>query len=240
MKKAIVILIVAAGIGFLAWRIFYKGEFLYAGTVEATEVNLSPQVAGVISTVTVEEGDVVKVRQPLVTIGGEDYKLAAKLAEQDFERGKKLHASGSMPDDAFERLRFKRDDAALRVSWCEIQSPLNGVVLDRYHEPGELVDPGMKLLTIADLDEVWAYVYVPQPLLSKLMVNMTVDGFIPEMSMKKIPGRISQIRDEAEFTPKNVQTREERTRLVYGIKISFKNSDRFLKPGMTVEVRLPK
>ena len=54
--------------------------------------------------------------------------------------------------------------------------------------------------------------------------------------MKEIAGKIRHIRDEAEFTPKNVQTREERTRLVYGVKVAFDNKERLLKPGMTVRV----
>jgi HlyD family secretion protein len=59
------------------------------------------------------------------------------------------------------------------------------------------------------------------------------------MPEKKFPGTIALIRDEAEFTPKNVQTRSERTRLVYGVKLVFPNPEGILKPGMTIEVKLP-
>ena len=102
------------------------------------------------------------------------------------------------------------------------------------------LDPGMKLLTLADLGEVWAVVYVPQPLLAKLSLDMEVEGVLPELPGKRFKGRVSHIHSEAEFTPKNVQTREERTRLVFGVKVRFPNPDRVLKPGMTVEVRLPR
>jgi HlyD family secretion protein len=73
----------------------------------------------------------------------------------------------------------------------------------------------------------------------KISLGLSVDGFIPESKMKKIPGKIVHIKDEAEFTPRNVQTRKERTRLVYGVKVEFENSDGFLKPGMTIEIKLP-
>ena len=63
--------------------------------------------------------------------------------------------------------------------------------------------------------------------------------FLPELGMKRFEGKSTHIRDEAEFTPKNVQTRDERARLVYAVKVSFPNTDRALKPGMTIEVRLP-
>ena len=239
MKKKILAVVVAAIIGATAWTVTHRKKFLYAGTVEATDVDLSPQLSAVISTVTVHEGDPVKKDQILVELAGEDVRLAYQIAESDFKRAAKLRASGSMPEETYERLRFKRDDAAVRMNWLTIKSPLDGTVLNRYREPGELVNPSMKLLTVANLDDVYAYVYVPQPMLAKLSLGMKLEGFLPELDMKAIPGVITTIRDEAEFTPKNVQTREERTRLVYGVKVSFENKDHLLKPGMTVEVKLP-
>jgi HlyD family secretion protein len=239
MKKRLMIAAAVAAAGFLIWRIAFQRPFLYAGTIEATEVDISPQVAGVISDVAVREGDPVKKDQVIVSIAGEDIRLAADIAEKDFRRAEKLRANGSMPEESFERLRYRRDDAVLKASWCTLKSPLDGVVLDRYHEPGELVNPSMKLLTLADMSEVWAYVYVPQPVASKLSIGQAVEAIVPEIKGRSFSGKIVHIRDQAEFTPKNVQTREERTRLVYGAKIAFPNSDRTLKPGMTVEVKLP-
>jgi HlyD family secretion protein len=240
MKKILLPAIILIAAGAIAWTVFlHKKDFLYAGTIEATEVDISPQVTTTINTVNVREGDAVKSGDTIVTLTGEDLKLAADNAQKDYVRAEKLHKSGSMPDETYDKLRFKRDDTALRVAWCVIRSPLNGRVLRRYHEPGELVNPALKLLTLADLSEVWAYVYVPQPMLSKLSYNQTVEGMIAELPNRRFQGRIAHIRDEAEFTPKNVQTREERTRLVYGIKVAFPNADGTLKPGMTVEVKLP-
>ncbi len=63
-------------------------------------------------------------------------------------------------------------------------------------------------------------------------------GFLPELNMRRFEGKISYVSDAAEFTPKNVQTREERTRLVFGIKITFSNPDELLKPGMSIEIKL--
>ncbi len=239
MKKKLPVLIIVIAAVAVGWKLTHRSDFSYAGTIEATYVDISPQLTTTIRTVEAKEGEIVKSGQVLVRLTGDDIKLAADIAEKDFQRAAKLHRSGSMPQEQFDRLRFKRDDAALRASWCTIASPLDGTVIDRYHEPGELVNPTMKLLTLADLTNVYAYVYVPQPTLSKVKLNMNVDAVIPELSNKTLKGQIVHIRDEAEFTPKNVQTREERTRLVYGIKVAFVNSDGTLKPGMTVEVKLP-
>ncbi len=237
-KKIPVILILMAVAAFAAWKFSKRHEFLYAGTVEATYVDISPQLTTPIATVEVREGYPVKKGDTLVTLSAEDERLAAEVAQRDYDRGLKLRQSGTMPEEQFDKLRFKRDDAALRDSWRTIVSPLDGTVVDRYKEPGEMVNPTMKLLTLADLKNVWAYIYVPQAVMSRLKLNDNVTVTVPELDMQKITGRISYIRPEAEFTPKNVQTREERTRLVFGVKVAFDNADSALKPGMTVEADL--
>jgi HlyD family secretion protein len=239
-KKVIIIaVVVIAAAAALYLALARSNNFMYAGTVEATEVDLSSRLTGVIASVAAQEGDKVSAEQVLVRLSIEDIEVAAAAAGRDYKRAVELLEAGSMNREAFDRLRYKWEDAEVRLGWGTIKSPLNGTVITRYHEPGEMVNPGTKLLTVADLKHPWAYVYVPQPLLSKISIGMEVKGFVPEDSMKMIPGRIERVNDEAEFTPKNVQTRKERTRLVFGVKIAFENDDEYLKPGMTVEVRLP-
>lgn len=239
-KKILILSLLAAVLAtLLAWKLFRRGDFLYAGTIEATEVDISPRLSSVIASFDAKEGQTLHAGDPMVKLSCEDIKLGADIAERDFKRAQRLKDS-SMTEEAYDRLKNKRDDAALKLDWCAIKAPVDSTVLSTYHEPNELVSPSMKLLTLADLREVWAIVYVPQPLLAKLSLDMPVEGILPEMKGRVFNGRISRINDEAEFTPKNVQTREERTRLVFGVKVKFPNPDNVLKPGMTVEVRLPK
>jgi len=80
---------------------------------------------------------------------------------------------------------------------------------------------------------------VPHDALAALNTGMELKGYLPEAGDREFPGRVSVIQPEAEFTPKNVQTRKERTRLVFAVKVAFPNPDGTLKPGMTVEVKLP-
>lgn len=234
----IVILIVLSAI--MYFTILKKSGFMYAGTVEATEVDLSSRLTGVIGSVNAQEGDKVSSGQVLVKLSIEDIEVAAAAAERDYKRAVELLDAGSMNQEAFDRVKFKRDDTAVKLGWGTVKSPIDGTVITRFHEPGEMVSPGVKLMTIADIKKPWAYIYVPQPVLSKISTGMQVNGYIPEAPGKTISGRITHINQEAEFTPKNVQTQKERTRLVYGVKISFVNDDEFLKPGMTVEVDLGK
>jgi HlyD family secretion protein len=139
-------------------------------------------------------------------------------------------------------VKNRKDDADVRMSWCRVQSPIDGTVLSRYHEPGEWVAPGTKMLTLANIKNIWAYIYVPQPAVARLKPGQKLVGRLPEMPGRDFAGTILKINDEAEFTPKNVQTRGERERLVFGVKVSFLgvNDDETLKPGMTIEIELPK
>jgi HlyD family secretion protein len=238
-KKRIAIVAGIVVLGLVLWVALSGGGFKYAGTVEVTEVDISSRVASVISKVDIKEGDLVSEKQVLVELSGEDMKLAANAAESDLERAEKLYKSGAMPFEAYDHLRVKRDDTALRTAWCTVKAPLAGTVLDTYHEAGEWVTPGVKLLTIGDLSSVWAVFYVPQTSLAKVSLGMDVTGTLPEVPGRRFEGKVTHISSEAEFTPKNVQTRKERTRLVYGVKVTFPNPDGMLKPGMTLEAALP-
>lgn len=243
----VVILLIGAIVG-VSWFVplfgfsvksFFDRPFRYAGTIEATRVDVPARVSSVVASIAVQEGDTAKQGQVILKLACEDLRIAADKASSDYERVLLLRKASAATAEEADRIKAAHDDAKLRLSWCEVASPLTGTVLTRYHEPGEQVAPGTKLFTLADLREVWAYVYVPQTLLAQLTVGMDVDGHLPELGDRAVPGRVIKINDEAEFTPKNVQTREERTRLVYGVKVLFPNPKGLLKPGMPIEVALP-
>ncbi len=237
----LLVLVLVGGAGFAAYLLFER-PFRYAGTLEATKVDLSARLAAAIDEVRVREGDRVKQGDTLVVLGCEDYKIAARLARENYARDVQLAKIGSVSQEKLDQARNQKEDAETRLRWCTITSPIDGKVLSRYHEPGEWMLPGTKILTVANVRDIWAYIYVPQPLVAKLAPGMKLAGFLPELGDRMFEGVILKINDEAEFTPKNVQTRAERERLVFGVKIGFHdaNGDEILKPGMTIEVALPK
>ena len=240
MKKIVIpVILLAAAAAFYAASARNGKNFRYAGTIEATEVDLSARIQGVIAAYGAREGDPVKKDQVVASLDCADLRLAAGIAADDFARASELYRGGSLSREGYDRAKYRRDDSALKVGWCTLRSPVGGRLLYSYREKGELVSPGTKLATVADLSEVWAYIYVPHDLLAKLGTGMEVKGYLPEAGDKAYGGRISVIYSEAEFTPKNVQTRKERTRLFYAVKVSFPNPDEALKPGMTIEVKLP-
>jgi len=245
-KRSPKIIIIAAAVvialAIVAKLVFFNGEFLYAGTLEATKVDLSARLFSAIKTVNVQEGDRVTEHQEVAALSCEDIKVAAELANVNFLRTRDLLKTGSATQDTMDQVKNKKQDADVRLAWCSIQSPIQGTVLSRYHEPGEWVNPGTKLLTLANIRDIWTYIYVPQPEVSKLKVGMKLKGYLPELNRREFEGTIIKINDEAEFTPKNVQTQAERERLVFGVKVSFlgSNEQEILKPGMTIEVKLPR
>lgn len=218
-----------------------RREFRYAGTLEATKVDLSARLSSTIEAVNVQEGQRVSAGQVLVSLLCDDTKVAADLARINFERTQRLLQEGTATQEAMDQVRHRKQDVDVRLSWCALRSPIDGTVLSRYHEPGELVSPGTKLLTLADVRDLWAYLYVPQAAVARLRTGMRVSGRLPELGDRAFEGVILKINEEAEFTPKNVQTRAERERLVFGVKVGFReaNAEEVLKPGMTIEVLPP-
>lgn len=239
----LILLIVAIGGAGVYFKFFFKhADFSFAGSLEATKIDLSAQLPSTILEVKVREGDHVSAGQELVTLACEDIQVASKLANDNYLRNLKLNRVGTVSDDILDQFKNRKDELDVKLKWCSIVSPTSATVLSRYHEPGEWTSPGMKLLTLANLRKIWTYIYVPQEEVAHLKVGMKLKGIVPEIQNKAFEGTIIKINDEAEFTPKNVQTRSERTRLVYGIKVSFEgaNEDETLKPGMTIEISLPK
>lgn len=144
-------------------------------------------------------------------------------------------------EQARARLRSAEEIQALaetRLGYATLVSPVNGLVLSKNIEPGEQVSAGTPVLTVGMLDEVWVRAYISETDLGKVMVGQQATVTTDSYPDKKYPGRISFISSEAEFTPKNVQTKKERVKLVYRIKIVIPNPDRELKPGMPADATL--
>jgi len=138
------------------------------------------------------------------------------------------------------RAKMQAAGAALAVARqqladTELFSSFDGVVLSTSAEPGSYLNPGSPVLTVGDITNVWVRAFVSETDLGRIRLNqqaeVTVDAY-PDRSWK---GRVSYISSAAEFTPRSVQTTEERTNLVYRIKIQLNNPDGALKPGMPAD-----
>ncbi len=121
---------------------------------------------------------------------------------------------------------------------CRVKSPIGGTVLDKYAEAGEYATPGKPLFKIADVADMKLRAYVDAPQLTSLKVGQPVKVYADfgEDGNREYKGVIEWISDKAEFTPKTIQTRDERANLVYAVKIAVKNIDGLIKIGMYGEV----
>lgn len=240
MKKKIVILIIlTAAAATVFTKIHNDKNFYYSGSIEATEKTVSSRVQSTIEKYYVDEGEKIEENAVIAELSCEDIKLANDLAATDYKRAEQLFKNGSMSRENYDKIKYHYSDSMLKKSWCVIKSACGGKILYKYKEDGELALVGSKIATVADLSEVWAYIYVANEDLSRIKTGDMVKGYLPEMPDKEFSGTITNISSEAEFTPKNIQTRKERTRLVFAVKVTFENPDEILKPAMTIEIKLP-
>jgi multidrug resistance efflux pump len=117
-------------------------------------------------------------------------------------------------------------------------APLTGWVVEQLAHQGEMSTPGLTLLTLADLHQMTLTVYVPEPKIGLVSVGQKVQVFVDTFPGEAFTGEITFINDEAEFTPKNVQSKEERVNTVFAVKIKLEDQGQRLKPGMPADVIL--
>jgi HlyD family secretion protein len=126
-----------------------------------------------------------------------------------------------------------------QIKKCIISSPINGTVLSKYAEQGELATQGRALFKVADIANMNLRVYVTADQLASLKIGQQVKVYadLGRSDRKEYPGTVSWISDKAEFTPKTIQTRDERANLVYAVKVAVKNDD-FIKKGMYGDIKI--
>jgi HlyD family secretion protein len=255
-------------------------ELLLSGTVEVTEVEISPELSAQVLTLYHWEGDEVKTGDPLLDLDKsivESQLRAAKAAskaaeaqvflarakmanaERDYSRNLRLYQANAISASAFDAAQtaftvakntyaasvnqYKEAQAQVVTLTVQLQktnivSPITGVVLDRSVEAGEVVFPGMVLMTIGDIRNPWVRVYIEEPDIGKVRIGQKALVVTDAYPKRQFTGTLRYISSEAEFTPKNVQTREERVKLVYEAKVYLANEEGILKPGMPADVSL--
>jgi len=118
-----------------------------------------------------------------------------------------------------------------------IVAPADGLVTQKLVDAGEVVAPRMPLLVITDLDHAWANLFVPEPIVPRVTLGQAATVFT-DAGGEGIAGTVTYVSPRAEFTPRNVQTADERSKLVYRIKVSVDNTAGVLKSGMPVDAEL--
>lgn len=179
-----------------------------------------------------------------------EYQLA--LNKLDYERAENLLKAGAISAQSrdtaktkfdagsanAEALRSSLELANTRLAFAELVSPIDGFVSSKSALAGEVVQPGAAVFTIIDLNNLWVTAYINETDLGRVRLNQDAYVITDTFPAKKYKGRISFVSQEAEFTPKFIQTSEERVKLVYRIKVRVDNSSLELKPGMPADAYL--
>ena len=138
-----------------------------------------------------------------------------------------------------EQARAQAAQIDTQVGYLDIPSPLAGVVLTRSVELGEQVTPGSPLFSLVDLNRLYLKVYVPEPLIGRVALGQRAQVRVDSYPDRAFPAKVTRIATAAEFTPKNVETKEERVKLVFAVELSLtENPGGVLKPGMPADGRI--
>ena len=131
-------------------------------------------------------------------------------------------------DAEIDLIKKKLDDA-------RITAPVNGTITEKVAEKGEFIREGMPVALITDLNDIWLTIYISESDIGAVKQGQEVKVMIDTYPEKEFPGIISFISSETEFTPKNIQTKSDRVKLVYEVRVTLDNSERIFKPGMIAD-----
>jgi len=125
-----------------------------------------------------------------------------------------------------------------RLGQLTLRAPMDGIVSTRSAQVGETATAGKPLLTIANLDEVTLVLYIPETRIGQVQIGQRVEVTVDSFPERTFVGQVDSIAGEAEFTPRNVQTEEERVNLVFAVDVTIPNPDQALKPGLPADARI--
>lgn len=260
----IIIVIISATIAYKVYKFEVKKHLVkVSGNIEGNDVRISFRVNGQIEELVADEGTVLKEGQVVARLNKDELskvkaeaEAALRLAEFQYEldktdyiRAENLFKAGAISaqqrdvaktksdtDSAnVARLRASLELADTKLGWADLASPLNGYVLVKSAMQGEVVQPGAPVFTAVDLNDIWVTAYINETDLGRVKLNQKANIITDSYKNKKYNGWVSFISQQTEFTPKYIQTTEERVKYVYRIKVKVDNSSLDLKPGMPAD-----
>jgi HlyD family secretion protein len=234
-----------------------------SGNIEGDDVRISFRVQGQITELLTDEGKVVKKGDIVARLNKDELskikaeaEASLKLAEvqykldyDDYIRAENLLKAGAISaqkrDAAkttvdtdlanIKQLRASLELANTKLGWTDLASPLDGYILVKSALPGEVVQPGAPVFTAVNLDDIWVTAYLNETDLGRVKLGQKAYAQTDTYKGKKYNAWVSFISSQTEFTPKYIQTNEERVKYVYRIKVRVDNSSLDLKPGMPAD-----
>ncbi len=207
-----------------------SAEFERAKALFASQVNSQSVLDQATMTYEASQADVNAAEKDVAQAKA---NLAVAYSTRDTVELKtqQLHALQQSRRGAVSQLDEARANLAERM----IYAPTGGTILSRPVEVGDVVSPGSPIFVMVDMNRLYLKVYIPEPDIPKLKLGDPADITVDAFPGKTFPARITKIFQDAEFTPKNVETKEERVKLVFGVELTFVEPEGSLKPGMPAD-----
>jgi len=216
-----------------------------SGSVEANEYQVAAALSGRITAVKVAEGDQVTAGQELVRLDRSAAKLQVEQAQQGVKAADAALTNARDDDNATKadiaaaKARLKQAQAAVKLAQVQlgytvITAPRAGTIVSVTTNAGQNAGPGKTLLTMIDPSDLFVRVFVPEPDFGKVRSGQSAT--LVTDAGKSFQGTVSFLASQSEFTPNNVQTKDQRVKLVYEVRVRVSDTSGTLKAGMPVDV----
>lgn len=243
-KKALVAIIGIMCFSLTACGVKSADNNKYTGTVECKSNYITAEVSGKVDKLNIEEGNEVKKDEVIADINSDVYKLQKNQAEGGLETAKANY--DSLPEGTddnkknqlgglVKQAQAAADLANLNLEKCEVKSQNSGVVSDVLVNEGEMVQQGGNIAKVLDTDNRYIKIYVEQSKRSDVKLNDKLNLYYND---KKVgTGEVTFISPEAEFTPKNTETKEDKQGMVFEVKVKLSNNLAYT-PGTLMDVEI--
>lgn len=213
--------------------------------IKSGRVDIPRQIAAIKQQIATQKNE-QKRFENLVKANAANQKQLDDINAQILVLERQLTAQTELLENSNKNISEQSSGLSVQVAQINDQiqksiicSPINGTILSKYAEQGELATQGRALLKVADIEHMFLRAYITASQLTQVKIGQAVKVYADfgEKEMKEYSGTITWISDKSEFTPKTIQTRDERANLVYAVKVAVKN-DGYLKYGMYGELKL--
>jgi len=261
----IMVIILYYSFGFIM-EYLNRGKIAASGTIDVVEVQVGTKASGKIIELNVDEGSKVNTGDVIAKIDvpeAESSLNAALAAEraamsrsenaaQDFKRIYNLYEGGMASKqqydsaktsadslyEAYMQAKAAVDSANIQIDNATIKAPIDGIILVKAVEKGELVSAGSTIVSLGDLARLELKVYVSEKEYGRIKLGDKADISVDSYPKERFHGSVKYISSQAEFTPKSIQTKDERVNQMFEIKIDIPNPEMKLKPGMPADAEI--
>jgi HlyD family secretion protein len=243
----VVVLLITAAIAGVWWYTTQRqatSTNTVSGTVEATEYQVASSLAGRIETVTVSEGDSVKSGDVLAVLDTAAMKLQVRQANDGVRAAQagvtQAKDTGTSADLKAANARLDQARAAValakvQLTYATVNAPHNGTIVSVTANAGENASPGKTLATISDPTDLFVRVFIPETEIGTVKLGQAAK-ITTDSTSKTYNGRVEFVAAQAQFTPNNVETKDQRVKLVYEARVRITDPSGELKAGMPVDV----